>query len=113
MSGHVPACFVDGTRVCGFDEHPESVLSVPDSLDAAWAEAKAAVVARRALGFGGGFPLSVSTLAPLQDGYMAAAEVSEGYGRHSSRRSSLPDGDTEGDRTIGKLYGPDFLEQKL
>ena len=80
MSGHVPACFVDGTRVCGFDEHPESVLSVPDSLDAAWAEAEAAVVARRALGFGGGFPLSVSTLAPLQDGYMAAAEVSEGYG---------------------------------
>ena len=43
MSGHVPACFVDGTRVCGFDEHPESVLSVPDSLDAAWAEAEAAL----------------------------------------------------------------------
>ena len=81
MSGHVPACFVDGTRVCGFDEHPESVLSVPDSLDAAWAEAEAAVVARRALGFGGGFPLSVSeTHAWIQDRYMAAAEVSEGYG---------------------------------
>ena len=81
MSGHVPACFVDGTRVCGFDEHPESVLSVPDSLDAAWAEAEAAVVARRALGFGGGFPLSVSETHPwFLIGYMAAAEVSEGYG---------------------------------
>ena len=80
MSGHVPACFVDGTRVCGFDEHPESVLSVPDSLDAAWAEAEAALAERRTRGLGGGYPLSVSSAEPLEPGYVATAELTEATG---------------------------------
>ena len=44
MNGHISACFdEDGTRVCGFDEHPEAVGPEACSLDAAWAEAEAAL----------------------------------------------------------------------
>ena len=44
MNGHISACFdEDGTRVCGFDEHPEAVGPEACSLDAAWADAEAAL----------------------------------------------------------------------
>ena len=54
MTGHIADCFdADGTRVCGFDEHPESVPAPASS--------EPGVLCRRRL-FGGercGIPLRV------------------------------------------------------
>jgi hypothetical protein len=47
----------------------------PDSLDAAWTEAEAVIAERKTQGWGGGYPLTLTNAAPLEQGYRAEAEL--------------------------------------